>query len=132
MGFSKKDYDYTGYNSKHLEGARILRKKMTSQEKKLWYGFLRDYPVKVYRQRPIDHFVVDFYCSKARLVIEIDGSQHFTLDGKEYDRIRTDILEKYDLRVIRFSNTQIDKNLKGVCDEIDRIIKSCKMETEES
>lgn len=123
MEFDKKDYDYTGYNSKHLEGARILRRKMTPQEKKLWYSFLRDYPVKIYRQRPIDRFIVDFYCSKANLVIEIDGGQHYTLEGKEYDIIRTDVLEKYNLKLIRFSYSQIEQNLKGVCEEIDQTIK---------
>ena len=66
-----------------LENAKSLRKVMTKQEKHLWYDFLRSYPIKIYRQRIIDGFIVDFYCHKAKLVIEIDGSQHYNPDGKE-------------------------------------------------
>jgi len=80
---------FTGYNSKMKETARSLRKNMTRQEKHLWYDFLRDYPVKWYRQRSVDRFIVDFFCFKARLVIELDGSQHYTEDGMEYDSILT-------------------------------------------
>ena len=118
-----KDYKYTGYNPKSKEKARILRKNMTPQEKKLWYGFLRDYPVKFYRQRSIDVYIVDFYCSKANLVIEIDGSQHYTTDGMEYDIIRTEILEQYSLEVIRFSNWDIDNKFNIVCTCIDKKVK---------
>ena len=82
-------------NNKLLDNAKSLRKNMTPHEKHLWYDFLNKYPVKIYRQRIIDDFIVDFYCAKARLVIEIDGSQHFTSDGKHYDKLRTDVLEKY-------------------------------------
>ena len=68
---------------RHLtERAQALRREMTPQERKLWYQFLRQYPVKVYRQRVIDHFIADFYCAKAKLVIELDGSQHYTEQGK--------------------------------------------------
>ena len=69
----------------------------------MWYDFLRNYSIKIYRQRPIDQYIVDFYCSKAHLVIELDGSQHYTQEGIEYDTIRTEILEKYQLKVIRLS-----------------------------
>ena len=99
--------------------ARALRKNMTKEERHLWYDFLKDYPVKWYRQRSIDRFIVDFYCSKAKLIIELDGSQHYTEDGKEYDSIRTEILEEYELEVIRFSNTDIDRNFAYVCEAID-------------
>ena len=110
---------FTGYNSKMKETARSLRKNMTRQEKHLWYDFLRDYPVKWYRQRSVDRFIVDFFCFKARLVIELDGSQHYTEDGMEYDSIRTDILEKYNLEVLRFTNLEVDENFRGVCETID-------------
>ena len=110
---------FTGYNSKMKETARTLRKNMTRQEKHLWYDFLRDYPVKWYRQRSVDRFIVDFFCFKARLVIELDGSQHYTEDGIAYDSIRTDVLERYALEVVRFSNADIDRNFYGVCETID-------------
>ena len=109
---------FTGYNSKMKETARSLRKNMTRQEKHLWYDFLRDYPVKWYRQRSVDRFIVECFCFKARLVIELDGSQHYTEDGMEYDSIRTDILEKYNLEVLRFTNLEVDENFRGVCKTI--------------
>ena len=86
------DYRYTGYNQKLKDRSRELRKTMTKQEKRLWYEFLRKYPVKFYRQRSIDYFIADFYCSAARLVVEVDGSQHFTDQGLEYDRERTEVV----------------------------------------
>ena len=114
-----KDYSFTGYQKALKENVRRLRKNMTRQEKRLWYDFLRSYPVKIYRQRVIDRFVVDFYCSAARLVIEIDGAQHFSPDGKEYDEARTAVLRQYKLDVIRFTNHEIDTNYAGVCQKID-------------
>ena len=118
-----KDYGFTGYNRDILQNSRELRKNMTPQEGKLWHLYLRDYPIKIYRQRIIDTYIVDFYCSKAKLIIEIDGSQHYTFEGKEYDKFRTEILEKYGLKVIRFSNTEIDTNIHNVCVAIDKEIK---------
>lgn len=120
----KRDFKYTGYNSKHTEIARTLRKEMTPQERKLWYRYLKNYSVKMYRQRPIDRFIVDFYCPNARLIIELDGNQHYTREGQEYDQIRTEILEQYELEVIRFSNSQIDQQFSVVCTEIDYAVKS--------
>ena len=111
-------------NNDLLEKAKSLRRNMTRQEKHLWYDFLRNYPIKIYKQRIIDNYIVDFYCNKARLAIELDGSQHYTEDGVAYDTVRTEIIEKYDLHVVRFSNRDIDYNFDGVCQMIDRIIKS--------
>ncbi|MCD8353447.1 MAG: DUF559 domain-containing protein, partial [Clostridiales bacterium] len=102
---------YTGYNKALKDRARVLRKNMTPEESRLWYVFLKDYPVKVYRQRVIDGYIVDFYCSIAKLVIEIDGSQHFTTEGLEYDSFRSDLLEQYGLEVIRFTNRDIKEPL---------------------
>ena len=110
-------------NDSLLEFAKELRKNMTPQEKHLWYDYLSKYPIKIYRQRIIDNYIVDFYCAKARRVIELDGSQHFTPEGKYYDSIRTDVIEKYKLKVIRFSNTDVDNKFNGVCLVIDRMIK---------
>ena len=110
-------------NHKLLNIAKILRRNMTRQEKHLWYDFLRHYPVKIYKQRIIDNFIADFYCHQARLVIELDGSQHYTISGKFYDEARTETLQEYGLYVLRFSNVDIDKNFEGVCYMIDKTIK---------
>ncbi len=119
----EKDYGFTGYKNTSREKARRLRKGMTPQEKHLWYDYLKTYPIQFYRQRPIDYYIADFYCSAARLVIEIDGSQHYTDEGAEYDRIRTEILEKYRLQVLRFSNLDIDRYFAEVCAAIDDAVK---------
>lgn len=119
----RKKEEYTGYNPNLKERSRELRKNMTRHEKHLWYDFLKIYPIKWYKQRSIDRFIVDFYCSSAKLIIELDGSQHYTEDGMEYDSIRTDILEKYDLQVIRFTNVDIDCHFNSVCEEIDQKVK---------
>ena len=109
-------------NNKLLNVARILRRNMTRQEKHLWYDFLRYYPVKIYKQRIIDNFIVDFYCYNARLIIELDGSQHYTNQGKVHDEARTEILERYGIYVLRFSNKDVDDNFEGVCRMIDIVI----------
>ena len=109
-------------NNKLLNVARILRRNMTRQEKHLWYDFLRYYPVKIYKQRIIDNFIVDFYCYNARLIIELDGSQHYKNQGKVHDEARTEILERYGIYVLRFSNKDVDDNFEGVCRMIDIVI----------
>ena len=96
---------------------------MTRQEKRLWYDFLQKYPVKVYKQKIIENYIVDFYCHSAKLVIELDGSQHYTDDGELSDAKRTETLNKYGLHVLRFSNLDIEKNFEGVCTVIDQTIK---------
>ena len=97
----------------------MMRKNMTSAEKKLWFQFLRTHRCKFYRQRRIDHFIVDFYCSKYRLVIEIDGESHYSDTAIEYDRMRTELLELYGLQVIRFTNDQVYDDFDAVCEEIE-------------
>ena len=111
------------YNKNLILLAKSLRKEMTTQEKRLWYDFLMKYPVRFQRQKTIDGFIVDFYCHKAKLVIEIDGSQHYTEEAIEYDKQRTSILNSYELEVLRFSNLDIDTNFDGVCQAIDDEIK---------
>ena len=106
-----------------LEKARKLRREMTPHERKLWYLFLRKYPVKIYKQRIIDKYIVDFYCASAKLVIEIDGSQHYEEQGKTYDKERSAVLDSYGLKVIRYSNREIDREFSAVCEQIDQIIK---------
>ena len=112
------------YNKNNIPLAKNLRKNATPQENHLWYDFLSQYEIKFQRQKAIDNFIADFYCHKAKLVIEIDGSQHYTQQGKRKDEFRTEILEEYDLRVIRFTNEQINTNFRGVCQYIDKIVKA--------
>ena len=107
-----------------VEAARMLRKDMTPQEKHLWFDFLRHYPVKIYKQKIINDFIADFYCAKAMLIIELDGSQHYTEDGLAHDAERTNILNALGFLVIRFSNAEIDNNFSSVCNQIDNLIKS--------
>ena len=109
-------------NSRLLFRAKELRKNMTSQERKLWYRFLRRYPVKIYRQRIIDSFIVDFYCARAKLVIEVDGSQHYSQQGLADDRKRTAVFSRYQLEVLRFTNGEIDTSFSEVCDLIHAAI----------
>ncbi len=119
---NEKDYSYTGYNNKLKERARHLRKNMTEQERRLWFCFLKNYPVKFVSQRPIGKYIADFYCSKANLVIELDGSQHYTDEGLDYDENRTYVMNQFGVEVIRFSNYDVDTNFEGVCIRIDRIV----------
>ena len=105
-----------------LKNARRLRRELTPHERKLWYLFLRDYPVKIYKQRIIGSFIVDFYCASARVVIEVDGSQHFEPEGLAYDTERSKFLTSLGLEVLRFSNRDIDRDFRGVCTQIDLTI----------
>ena len=111
------------YNKSNIPLAKELRKNMTPWERKLWYEFLRGYPVKFQRQKAIGDYIVDFYCAKAKPVIELDGSGHCENGQLEYDRLRTEKLEQFDLRVLRISNLDVDRNFYGVCEYIDRAVK---------
>ena len=112
------------YNKKNITLAKNLRRNATLQENHLWYRFLAKYEIRFQRQKAIGDFIVDFYCHKAKLIIEIDGAQHYTEHGFQKDNFRTEILEKYNLRVIRFTNQQIDTDFQGVCEYIDAIVKA--------
>ena len=111
-------------DNSQLENARQLRREMTPHERKLWYHFLRTYPVKIYKQRIIGRFIVDFYCASAKLVIEVYGSQHYEPQGIAYDEERSAFLSALDLAVLRFSNRDIDRNLRSVCAQIDIAIQN--------
>ena len=111
-------------DSTKLGIARRLRREMTPHERKLWYLFLQKYPVKIYKQRIIDKFIVDFYCAAAKLVIEIDGSQHYDGQAMIDDAERTSVLEQYGLKVIRYSNREIDREFTAVCEQIDTHIRA--------
>lgn len=113
-----------GRHNKHIVPlAKHLRKSMTDEEKHLWYDFLRTYPVRFIRQKIIDGYIVDFYCAKAKIVIELDGSQHGEEENLLKDSVRDSELLKYDIKVIRIPNYEIWKNFTGVCDHIDSIVK---------
>ena len=111
------------HNIQNESRARQLRKEMTPWERKLWYCFLKDYPVRFQRQKCIDNFIADFYCFKAKLVIELDGGGHYEPEQQKLDAFRTKIIESYGLKVIRFCNLDIDKNFYGVCTVIDNEVK---------
>lgn len=111
------------HNKKLVPIAKILRRNMTKEERHLWYDFLKDYPVKFLRQKPIRNYVVDFYCATANLVIEIDGSQHFYTNSLKRDEERTQILNSYGINVLRVSNSDIHRNFRGVCETIDDAVK---------
>ena len=104
--------------------ARELRKNMTKQERHLWYDFLRRYPEKILRQKVIGPYIADFYCAKAKLVIELDGSQHFTGEGKERDSAREQFMQTFGIVTIRYTNCEIDRQFDAVCRDIDAHIKN--------
>ena len=110
------------YNKSLIPNAKALRKDMTKEERHLWYDFLRMYPRKFVRQKVLGKYIADFYCASKKLVIELDGSQHFEEAGKEYDFRRTEFLGEYGLTVIRIPNSEIHKNFEGVCIYIDKIL----------
>lgn len=111
------------YNRANIPIARVLRKNMSPWERKLWYDFLRAYPVNFKRQCPIGDYIVDFYCAQARLVIELDGGGHYTAKQIEKDKHRTEYLESVGLKVLRICNSDIHKNFPGVCEYIDYMVK---------
>jgi very-short-patch-repair endonuclease len=96
---------------------------MTKEERHLWYDFLSEHPVRFLRQKVIDYYIVDFYCHKARLVVELDGSQHFDGDARRKDTQRTQLLESRGLKVVRIPNNAVNENFRGVCEYIDRIVR---------
>jgi len=91
---------------------------MTKAEKKIWFDFLINFEFRFLKQRPIDNFIVDFYCSELKLVIEIDWDSHYKEWAEEYDDERTIFLEWYGLKVIRFTNNEVYNNFESVCDKI--------------
>ena len=98
--------------------SRSLRKNMTRHERHLWYDFLKQLPIMVHRQKVIGPYIVDFYIADRQLVIELDGSQHYDIPGKQADGIRDQFLRELGLTVLRYANSDIDKNFRGVCDDI--------------
>ena len=112
------------YNKANIPLAKALRKNMTPWERKLWYEFLKNYPVRFQRQKAIGNYIADFYCAKARLTVELDGGGHYTAEQAEIDEIRTKELEAMNLTVLRICDLDIDRNFSGVCEFIDMTIKN--------
>ena len=111
------------YNKQLVPLAKQLRKEMTKEERHLWYDFLRSYPVRFLRQKVIDNYIADFYCHEARLIIELDGSQHYEEKDLLKDKIRTEKIESRNLTVIRIPNNEVNNNFRGVCEYIDWRVK---------
>lgn len=97
----------------------MLRKNMTKEERHLWYDLLRNYPIKFTRQKVLGRYIADFYCAEAKLVIELDGSGHYTKSGIAKDNKRTAYMEQFGITVIRIPNREIHRNFSGVCEFID-------------
>ena len=112
------------YNKSNIPLAKTLLKNMTPWERKLWYEFLRAYPIRFQRQKAIGNYIADFYCAKAKLIIELDGGGHYTEEQIEKDKTRTEEFKKINLKVLRVCNTDIDRNFSGVCEYIDLAVKN--------
>ena len=107
------------HNKQLVPLEKQLRKEMTKEERHLWYDFLRTYHVRFSRQKVLGKYIADFYSAEARIVIELDGSQHYEKGNSEKDVKRTDFLESYGLTVIRIPNNEVSRNFRGVCEYID-------------
>lgn len=108
------------YNNSLKKYPRQLRKNMTGVEMLLWSKIrgkqLKSY--QFYRQKPIGNFIVDFYCPKRNLIIELDGGQHYSEEGKIKDEYRNNFLESIGLRVLRFSDREVIEDIGGVLEKI--------------
>jgi len=110
-------------NKNLKEKAQTLRQDMTKEERHLWYDFLKNHPVQFNRQKVIGSYIVDFYCHQAKLIVELDGSQHFQDKGLDYDAKRTKYLNRLGLVVLRVSNNEVWESFPGVCESIDLLVK---------
>ena len=110
------------HNKQLVPLAKQLRKEMTKEERHLWYDFLRSYPVRFSRQKVLGKYIADFYSAEAKLVIELDGSQHYEDSNIEMDAERTAFLEGYGLKIVRIPNNEVNRNFHGVCEYIDFVV----------
>ena len=106
------------HDAKLVENARTLRKNMTKEERHLWYDFLKGFPTTVHRQKVIGPYIIDFYIASAKIVVELDGSQHYHEEGIQKDALRDQYLVSQGMTVLRYSNADIHKNFRGVCQDI--------------
>jgi len=105
-------------NSKLTGNAKTLRKNMTKEERHLWYDFLKTLPITINRQKVIGNYIVDFYIATVKLVIELDGSQHYEEKGVENDAKRDEYLNSLDIKVLRYSNLDVNQRFESVCQDI--------------
>ncbi len=110
------------HNKMLTENAKILRNNMTKEEKHLWYDYFKKCPVRFSRQKVLGKYIADFYSAEAKIVIELDGAQHFEKENRIYDEKRTEFLEQYDLKIIRIPNGEINTNFEGICRYLDKQI----------
>ena len=101
-----------------LQKSKELRNNMTKQERKLWYEFLKDLPLTIKRQKIIGDYIADFYCFEKKIIIEIDGGQHYTLEGKEKDKKRDEFLKNQGYVVLRYTDSEVSNNFEGVCQDL--------------
>ena len=113
---------YHERNNDRLSFARKLRKEMTKEERKLWYQFLRTFPIRFRRQEIIGDYIVDFYCASARLAIELDGSQHYEDENVIKDQLRTESIQEESITVLRIPNNAVTQNFEGVCTYIEEAV----------
>ena len=111
------------HNKQLVPFAKQLRKEMTKEERHLWYDFLRTHPVRFSRQKVLGKYIADFYSAEAKLVIELDGSQHYEDVNTEKDAERTAFLEGYGLTILRRPNNEVSRNFRGVCEYIDAAVR---------
>lgn len=111
------------HNKQLVPLAKHLRKEMTKEERHLWYDFLRSCPIRFSRQKVLGKYIADFYSAEARLVIELDGAQHYEDSNAQNDAERTAFLERYGLKVLRIPNNEVNSNYSGVCEYIDTAVK---------
>jgi very-short-patch-repair endonuclease len=116
--------DFIHYRHDLTARARELRRDMTDQERRLWYGWLRKLPFRFQRQKPIGNYIADFYCHKAKLVVEIDGWRHFTEDGLDYDEKRTAYFETRGLKVVRYRGAAVDADIEAVARQIEEMART--------
>ena len=119
----KMSYENLPSNKRLKKFSQTLRKNATKEENHLWYDFLRKYPVQINRQKVIGNYIADFYCKTAKIVIELDGSGHYYEKAQQKDKKRDDFFESLGIKVLRFSNLEIQRKFKAVCEMIDTEIK---------
>ncbi len=109
-------------NQKLTKNSQTLRKNMTKEERHLWYDFLKKLPITVHRQKVIGPYIVDFYCAKAKLVIELDGSQHYEEKAMQADRERDNYFNNLGISVVRYSNYDVNTSFDVVCTDLHRLL----------
>ena len=107
------------YEEKLIPYAKDLRKNATKQEKHLWFDYLKYYPLRFQRQKSIDRYIVDFYCARVRLAVELDGSQHQCGKSMKYDEARDETLNRFGIHMLRIANKEVDEHFASACGRID-------------